>query len=262
MHQDGHSPNYDFVIDTAVGLAGTGQGARKILDFGCGRGTLIGIGLKRAPAADFYGADTFDGIYANWREKLPEALRGRIGRIEEGRIPFPDGTFDVVVSNQVFEHIREPARSVAEIVRVLKPGGAFLALFPTADAWFEGHVGIYFAHLLRAPELQRRYLHLLRSMGFGYYKGKRGIAEWAAHMSGVLQNSCFYHRKRDVDRWWREAFGGPPASLAVDYMRYRLQVHPRLRPLAALCEFPPARPLVSFACHKRAGRVMLVRKPA
>ena len=117
-----------------------------ILDFGCGQGGLVALG--RARGLDIYGADTFTGNYETWSRTQPEELAGRIRVIKDGRIPFDDRTFDVVVSNQVFEHMPAPRAALMEIARVLKPAGKFIAIFPHAGVWFEGHVGLYFAHSL------------------------------------------------------------------------------------------------------------------
>ena len=45
-------------------------------------------------------------------------------------IPFADGSFDLVTCNMVMEHLSEPARAVAEIARVLTPGGALIIATP------------------------------------------------------------------------------------------------------------------------------------
>jgi SAM-dependent methyltransferase len=45
-------------------------------------------------------------------------------------IPYPDATFDVVFSDNVLEHLAEPAKAFAEIARVLKPDGQFLLKTP------------------------------------------------------------------------------------------------------------------------------------
>ena len=45
-------------------------------------------------------------------------------------LPFTDACFDTVLCTQVFEHVNEPARLVAECARVLRPGGVFLATAP------------------------------------------------------------------------------------------------------------------------------------
>ena len=39
------------------------------------------------------------------------------------QLPFPDGTFDAVFANGVLMHLREPGRALAEMHRVLRPGG-------------------------------------------------------------------------------------------------------------------------------------------
>ncbi len=47
-------------------------------------------------------------------------------------LSFPDGSFDVVFSNEVFEHVPDLRRAVGEIARVLRPGGLLLGTFPFA----------------------------------------------------------------------------------------------------------------------------------
>ena len=49
-----------------------------------------------------------------------------------GRLPFTDGSFDLVTSNMVFEHLPDPGPVLAEIARVLRPGGVLLAITPNS----------------------------------------------------------------------------------------------------------------------------------
>lgn len=77
------------------------------------------MALALSRAVDIYGVDV-PGVEASDRVRL----------IVDGRIPFDDNSFDVVVSNQVFDHTEKPRPVFAEIRRVLKPGGVFIALFP------------------------------------------------------------------------------------------------------------------------------------
>jgi SAM-dependent methyltransferase len=51
-------------------------------------------------------------------------------RMDDGRIPYDDGAFDVVFSDNVLEHLRDPVATLCEVRRVLKPGGVFLAKTP------------------------------------------------------------------------------------------------------------------------------------
>ena len=255
MHQ--LSPNYDYIIEYAV----SGNPSARVLDYGSGQGILVSRAMERYDSADFYGVDTFEGIYQNWREKIPKDLQGRIQRIENGRIPFPDNHFDVIVSNQVFEHVARPDEVLGELNRVLKPGGRFLALFPTRDVWWEGHLGLWFAHRLDAhPNLQRSYIRAMRRLGRGYYHKDRSVDQWTNHMVTVLRNSCYYHTWRGVVCWWRESFGNNPHSLAPTYMRYRIKCHPKLKVFSPLADTAIAAPVLEFICHKRAGRVLEIVK--
>ena len=45
-------------------------------------------------------------------------------------LPFPDDTFDVVITSEVLEHIQDDVAAIGEMVRVLKPGGRFAATVP------------------------------------------------------------------------------------------------------------------------------------
>jgi SAM-dependent methyltransferase len=75
------------------------------------------------------------------------------------RLPFPDSSFDVVYSSQVLEHVQNPDRVISETVRVLKPGGAFIHIFPNYGSFWEGHYGLpWIPHLPKF--LGRFYLRL------------------------------------------------------------------------------------------------------
>lgn len=54
--------------------------------------------------------------------------------LEKDNFPDSTGTFDVVVCNQVFEHLKNVSRPMSEIARVLKPGGIFIWSVPNANA--------------------------------------------------------------------------------------------------------------------------------
>ena len=60
-------------------------------------------------------------------DRMAAALRG-----DATRLPFADDSFDVVITSEVLEHIQNDVAAIAEMVRVLKPGGRFAATVP---AW-------------------------------------------------------------------------------------------------------------------------------
>jgi 2-polyprenyl-3-methyl-5-hydroxy-6-metoxy-1,4-benzoquinol methylase len=75
----------------------------KVLDFGCGDGTVVGM-LRRA-GYDAYGADIRE-LDAVGDGGSVGSDQGLLRHYAEGeRLPFDDDTFDLVISNQVFEHV-------------------------------------------------------------------------------------------------------------------------------------------------------------
>src|SRR5436190_21919327 len=111
----------------------------RVLDFGSGAGGLVEA--YSAAGMDSYGCDI---------EIDRESDRQRIIEADPYRIPYPDDWFDLVVSNQVFEHVQNPEEAFAEITRVLKPGGLSLHMFPGRYRIKEGHTYVPFASILRA----------------------------------------------------------------------------------------------------------------
>jgi SAM-dependent methyltransferase len=237
------SPIYEYVFQRALSLTSTPT--PRVLDYGCGRGEIVRHG--RSQGLEFYGVDR-----AADSSERPEAFRPLV----DGAIPFEDNFFDVVVSNQVFEHVADPPRAVAEISRVLKPGGRFLALFPDDTSWFEGHVGLYFVHWM-SRSLAHRYMMFCHRLGFGYYREGKTAKEWADFMLHQLETDVFYHSPHDLRKWWSDAFGAPPVSLEQDFMAFRLEKSPSLGRFATMAKNPPVSHLLSFVCRKRAGIVWL-----
>jgi SAM-dependent methyltransferase len=116
------------------------RGDEQVLDIGCGRGlALIGAAKRletgRAVGIDLWSRTDLSGNTpdATWANARAEGVGGRIA-IETGdarALPFPDASFDVVVSMTAIHNIKGKAgrrQAIAEAVRVLRPGGR-LALF-------------------------------------------------------------------------------------------------------------------------------------
>lgn len=110
-----------------------------VLDIGCGAGG-IDIALVRTHGADYVcGVDVEDTVLKHARALIDAAgLSARIGciKIAPGPLPFPPATFDVVFSKDSIVHIPDKTALMAEVFRVLKPGGWFLA-----SDWLIGHDG-------------------------------------------------------------------------------------------------------------------------
>ena len=102
--------------------------------------------------------------------------RGRISRAQRCSLPFETGSFDMVVTNQVLEHVEDLGGAFGELARVLRPDGTLIALFPSREVWREGHIGISFAHRLRRTRMRHAYVLAMRSVGFGSFKADKSCS--------------------------------------------------------------------------------------
>ena len=118
---DGVDPEYEEQI---LPLARTHlAGARAVLDVGTGEGQLARLAAVLPGVERVVGVDPTAAQLAAARDRAggPAYVRG-----EAARLPFADAAFDAVVACLVFEHIDDVDVAIAEVGRVLAPGGRFL----------------------------------------------------------------------------------------------------------------------------------------
>jgi methionine biosynthesis protein MetW len=102
----------------------------RCLDLGCGDGATCGVFLK-ANTAEYVGVDISEAAVERARARGLDARR-----IDDAtRLPFPDHSFDAVVSVEVLEHLFLPQPVAREVLRVLKPGGTFFVTVPNVAYW-------------------------------------------------------------------------------------------------------------------------------
>lgn len=96
----------------------------RVLELGAGAGVVQQMRLKSV-AAEVCGVDLDPRVLDN-----PHLDEARIG--DAAKIPYDDEAFDVVIANNVLEHLASPEEVFREVARVLRPGGLFLAKTPNA----------------------------------------------------------------------------------------------------------------------------------
>jgi SAM-dependent methyltransferase len=122
----------------------------RILDLGSGVGNFVvacrKCGLKAfgiEPDRIGQGSSVTSLQIARQRLDSP-AFAAALGE----QLPFADATFDLVVLDQVIEHVRDQTRVLAEAFRVLKPGGAMYVACPNYLRFYEPHYKIWFLPLM------------------------------------------------------------------------------------------------------------------
>ena len=124
-----------IAADIAATAEATAPYGARVLEVGCGPGHLS-IRLARQHGLDVTGLDLDPAMIERARANADRAGEG-FGRLLPWRLPsflvgdvtsmpFPDGTFDLLVSTMSMHHWADPAAGLTEIGRVLRPGGRTL----------------------------------------------------------------------------------------------------------------------------------------
>ena len=150
-----HAILRDFLGEDVTGL--------RTLDIGCGNGD---ISESFAKANRHHAVDVRD-------QRRSTATGFEFRLVDSERLPYGDGHFDLVISHHVIEHVGDQRLHLAEIRRVLRPGGvAYLATPNRSSPLMQGHVGndrvLYF----------RQMFELFAAEGFEVHEyGERVVRE-------------------------------------------------------------------------------------
>lgn len=93
--------------------------AARVLDLGCGAGGSVDLFRSVDPQVNWVGADIEDSAEVAGRTRTDAEFVSFDGR----RLPFEDSSFELVYCKQVLEHVEHPRELMAEVARVLRPGG-------------------------------------------------------------------------------------------------------------------------------------------
>jgi SAM-dependent methyltransferase len=163
------------------------EGAR-ILDIGCGIGAYV---RKLQEFSSYvYGIDI----------EAPRVRQGKTGTLAVAvseRLPFADRAFDMVLLNEVIEHVRDDRQTLLEACRIVRPGGHVVIYAPNRLYPFETH-GVY---------LGKRYVF--------------GNIPLVNYLPNVLRNRLVPHARAYTARDLRRLTAVMPADVIV-----RTQVYP------------------------------------
>jgi ubiquinone/menaquinone biosynthesis C-methylase UbiE len=120
-----HGGANEAFVRRAVELGASGR----VLDVGCGPGGITLLLAAELDGAHVTGVDLARHMLVLAEEKRtasPHATRLAFRHADAKGLPFDDASFDAVVSNTILHHVPEPLAFLAEVRRVLRPGGALL----------------------------------------------------------------------------------------------------------------------------------------
>jgi SAM-dependent methyltransferase len=127
---------------------------RRVLEVGCGQGGMAALWAERG--ARLTAVDLNPDAVAATRERFAQRqLPGEIRQVDARQLPFADGAFDYAYSWGVLHHSPNLEQSIAELMRVLRPGGEFGVMLYHRHSLLYWYQIVYLEGLLHA---ERRFL--------------------------------------------------------------------------------------------------------
>ncbi len=133
-------------------LEGSDIARCRVLDIGCGLGAIDELLVARHGASSVVGIDIDPALLEGMRGRIERAgLADRISgiKVDPGPLPFEAAAFDVVFSKDSMVQIPDKPALFAEILRVLKPAGRFIA-----SDWLRGGTGAYSPEMMEYFRLE------------------------------------------------------------------------------------------------------------
>ncbi|TME15119.1 MAG: class I SAM-dependent methyltransferase [Chloroflexi bacterium] len=176
-----------YLLQDLAGVQGS------YLDLGCGGGAVAKAVKRERPDLDVHGGDLSRAVIAAASHD-PQGVRFVVAPAE--RLPYRDGTFDAISVIDVLEHVDDPTSMLAEIRRVLRPGGLLHLVLPlegqrgtlwraigTGTRWrakvqYAGHIQVFD---------EQRYRHLADAAGLSVVR-----VRWSYHLLFQLVDILFF----------------------------------------------------------------------
>lgn len=203
-------------------LEGSDIGGCQVLDIGCGLGAADELLVTKYGARSVVGIDIDPALLAGMRRRIERAgLTDRVRplAVEPGPLPFEAQTFDVVFSKDSLVQIPDKPAIFAEVLRVPRPGGHFIA-----SDWLRGGVGEYSAQMMEFFRLEGIAYNMatldesaaaLRAAGFvdvqvrdrhEWYSGlaRRELASMQGPLRALIERQIGAHRAQHFIENWRQ----------------------------------------------------------
>lgn len=199
----------------------------RVLDVGVGPG-LLAYDLARlvGPKGRVTGLDLSPDMIALARERLAEFPQARCVEGDAEALDLPDAGFDAAVSTQVYEYVADMPRALAELCRVLRPGGRALILDTdwrslvwrsSDEARMERVLKAWDGHLAD-PHLPAKLGPLLRAAGFEVRRVEvtpmlSPVWQPVSYAAGIMRSIRDYVRRHGPERgvdgaeleaWWSD----------------------------------------------------------
>ncbi|MEO7399073.1 MAG: class I SAM-dependent methyltransferase [Ilumatobacteraceae bacterium] len=117
-------------------------------------------------------------------------------RADGTRLPFADESFGCVITSEVLEHIQDDITAIAEMVRVLKPGGTFAGTVPT---WFPEKVNWMLSDEYHAPKAAGGHVRIYSATELKAKLRSAGLTVTGSHHAHALHSPY----------WWLKCAVGP-----------------------------------------------------
>jgi SAM-dependent methyltransferase len=171
----------------------------RLLDLGCGAGRHAFEAARRGARVVALDADLGElkdvaALFAALAEEAP--LVASTAGADALRLPFPDATFDRIVAAEVLEHIEGDGDALAELARVLRPGGTIAVTVP---AWLSERVCWALSDDYHAPAVEGGHVRVYSARRLRCLLRTAGLVPDGSHRAHALHTPY----------WWLRCLVGP-----------------------------------------------------